>query len=88
MTDDDILELLGGINIWKKGGQRAPHKPLLLLMTLARVQRGESRLATFEVIEPALKRLLQDFGPQRKSFHPEFPFWRLQNDGDFWVVPQ
>jgi putative restriction endonuclease len=88
MTDDDILELLGGINIWKKGGQWAPHKPLLLLMTLARVQRGESRLATFESIEPMLKRLLQDYGPRRKSFHPEFPFWRLQNDGDFWVVPQ
>ena len=88
MTDDDICDLISGINVWKQGGQRAPHKPFLLLMTLARVQRRESRLATYESIEPALKILLRDFGPPRKSFHPEFPFWRLQNDGDFWVVPQ
>jgi putative restriction endonuclease len=25
--------------------------------------------------------LLLHFGPHRKSQHPEYPFWRLQNDG-------
>jgi putative restriction endonuclease len=29
--------------------------------------------------------LLQEFGPPRKSDHPEQPFWRLQNDG-VWRV--
>ena len=33
-------------------------------------------------------RSLREFGPQRQSYHPEFPFWRLQNDGDFWDVPE
>jgi putative restriction endonuclease len=32
-----------------------------------------------------LTELLQEFGPWRDSTHPEYPFWRLQNDG-VWVV--
>ena len=28
---------------------------------------------------------LFEFGPSRKSYHPEYPFWRLQNDG-IWEV--
>ena len=87
-THTEIHALFDGINVWRRGGQRAPHKPLLLLMTLARVQRGESRLAPFASIEEPLTTLLREFGPQRQSYHPEFPFWRLQNDGDFWEVPE
>ena len=56
-------------------------------MTLAQ-QRGESRLAPFTSIEEPLTTLLREFGLQRQSYHPEFPFWRLQNDGDFWDVPE
>jgi putative restriction endonuclease len=29
--------------------------------------------------------LLKEFGPSRSSYHPEYPFWRLQNDG-VWEV--
>src|SRR5690606_32596797 len=29
--------------------------------------------------------LLREFGPLRRSYHPEYPFWRLQNDG-IWEV--
>jgi len=29
--------------------------------------------------------LLKRFGPQRSIYHPEYPFWRLKNDG-FWMV--
>jgi putative restriction endonuclease len=32
-----------------------------------------------------MTRLLKEFGPPRRSYHPEYPFWRLQNDG-VWVV--
>ena len=28
-----------------------------------------------------MKDLLIKFGPKRKTYHPEYPFWRLQNDG-------
>ena len=39
----------------------------------------------FREAEPELTALLREFGPPRKSDHPEQPFWRLQRDG-VWVV--
>jgi len=36
MTSSKTLEqAIANINIWRKGGKRAPHKPLLLLYVLA-----------------------------------------------------
>ena len=58
------------------------------LLALAAVQRGQDRFLRFAEIEERLKKLLIDFGPPRKSYHPEYPFWRLQNDGDFWEIPE
>lgn len=79
--------LISAIRPWTRGDERAPHKPLLLLMILSRIQRGEDRLTAFTDIEKPLKQLLNDFGPSRKSQHPEAPFWRLQVD-DLWDIPQ
>jgi len=33
------------------------------------------------MVEEPLKNLLMEFGPFRQSYHPEYPFWRLQGDG-------
>lgn len=86
--NSEIFRQLQSVSVWKRGSQRAPHKPLLLLLTLASVQRGEPRLTPYEKIHPQLEKLLVDFGPPRRSTHPEYPFWRLQNDGAFWEVPE
>ncbi len=32
-------------------------------------------------VDRDLRTLLAGFGPSRKSYHPEYPFWRLQKDG-------
>src|SRR5215469_13726089 len=39
----------------------------------------------FAEVDRDLTELLKEFGPSRQSYHPEYPFWRLQNDG-VWVV--
>jgi len=83
MNTEHILNLFSGITVWKRGDQRAPHKPLLLLMMLARLQQGKERLAAFEEIQVPLTKLLIEFGPARKSNHPEMPFWYLQYD-ELW----
>jgi len=85
-NDRDILDRFSSISVWKRGGERAPHKPLLILYALARLQRGESRLTPFGTIEPDLGQLLDDFGPPRAT-RPEYPFWHLQSDG-IWEVPE
>jgi putative restriction endonuclease len=83
---DEILDRFGKINIWRRGDERAPHKPLLLLYALAALQRGEARLVPFSNIEEDLGRLLEDFGPPRAT-RPEYPFWHLQSDG-LWEIPE
>ena len=84
-SDDQILAAFRRVRCWSKGDQRAPHKPLLLLLALAQFQRRAGRSLPYCTIEPRLRELLLEFGPRRATQHPEQPFWRLQNDG-IWVV--
>ena len=69
---------------WVSGDQRAPHKPLLVLLALGEWSRSKKELRFSDVSEP-LTDLLRRFGPARKTQHPEYPFWRLQRDG-VWEV--
>ena len=80
MTNPDTLAKFDALNVWKRGDQRAPHKPLLVLYALGRWQQGETEIR-FESAAPTLTSLLQEFGPNRKSDHPELPFFHLQSDG-------
>jgi putative restriction endonuclease len=82
----DVLAQFAALRVWRRGGERAPHKPLLVLWALGRVARGESRLAPYAEVDRALERLLREFGPLRRSVHPELPFWHLQTDG-LWEIP-
>lgn len=86
MESGDLIERIQDLNVWKRGTTRAPHKPLLVLYALGRIERGEDRLIPYRKVDEDLRRLLIDFGPPRKSHHPEYPFWRLQNDG-IWEMP-
>jgi len=81
MTEDQLVEKINSINVWKKGDKRAPHKPLLLLLALSLTQQRKQRLTKFSHIEKTLTELLIEFGPQRKNYYPEEPFKRLPGDG-------
>lgn len=95
MSHDDqaIVQRFATFVMWKRGDERAPHKPLLLLIALARIQRGEPRLIPYRDpgvgldIETKLTELLRDYGPPRKACHPNDPFWRLRKDG-LWEIPE
>ncbi len=70
---------------WRQKGVRAPHKPLLTFLLLRRSIDESTPQVTFGEVSEKLAELLREFGPRRKSYHPEFPFWHLQNEG-FWKV--
>lgn len=86
MTQEDFLRRVDEIKLWRRGKERAPHKPLLLLFALGRVQRGEKRLAQYDTeVAEDLRKLLRRFGRPRSVLHPEAPFARLRGD-DLWEV--
>ncbi len=87
MKRNEFFQKLDQVRVWRGGQRRAPHKPLLILLALGRIARGEDRLARYEQdIEPPLKELLKRFGPPREAIHPEPPFSRLHKDG-LWEIP-
>jgi len=86
MDREELLRHFETFRQWGSGGERAPHKPLLLLYAIGKLLRGEDRLISYvDDIEENLKNLLREFGPRRDNYNPHFPFWRLCNDG-IWEV--
>lgn len=72
------------IGVWERGDERAPHKPLLLLYAIGHLER-KKRWISFRDVQTDVGELLDEFGPPRKSHHPEYPFWYLRTDG-LWQV--
>ena len=81
MDRDHFIDAVRKINVWKKHDQRAPHKPLWLLYALAKLQLDKTQWLSYRKSSDDLKKLLVEFGPSRRSYHPEQPFVRLKNDG-------
>ena len=75
------MQRISQMRLWRRRGVRAPHKPLLLLYALGRLQNDRTSRVNFEHSEPHLKKLIQEFGPPRANYRPEHPFGRLVNDG-------
>ncbi|QTA89692.1 hypothetical protein [Desulfonema magnum] len=85
MDKNIVKEKFSKITLWKRSGERAPHKPLLILYALGRLLWDKERLIPYEDIDNEVVKLLRDFGPDRASYRPEYPFWRLQKD-QIWEV--
>ncbi len=82
---NSVLRQFERLKVWKRGGERAPNKPLLVLWSIGRCMSDQSRLAPFNLIDHEVGELLREFGPPRTHVHTEAPFWRLQSDG-VWEV--
>lgn len=81
MTRDEVLAAFVRIRVWQRGDRRAVHKPLLVLLALGRLARGEAPIVEFSDIEDKLGRLLKEFGPSRSESTRHNPFWHLRTDG-------
>jgi putative restriction endonuclease len=91
MDIDSFLQEFQSAPVWHGVGQRAPHKALALLYAMSQLQRGHShRLVRYVDAEAPLKQLLDQFGPPRRTHHPEQPVWRLrknnQTPSTIWEV--
>lgn len=88
MTPEQVVQAFAHVRRAQNDGRFAPHKPLLLLLALARVQQGQPRLAPLATIEPAIKSLLAEFSPNTSAQNAHLPFWHLRTDanGALWQV--
>jgi putative restriction endonuclease len=82
---DTWLDRVASIRQWTRRGERAPHKPLLLLYAIGRLQQDGQSAVSFTEAEPDLAALLEEFGPRGRSTSPAYPFHHLQSDG-LWTV--
>ena len=85
MTPAQFWQRLTSMRTWRRRQERAPHKPLLLLLALGHFQQGSPRLRLYKDIEVELHQLLIRFGPPRKVQRPDQPFQRLPSDG-LWEI--
>jgi putative restriction endonuclease len=89
---EELKQAINQIKMWQRAGERAPHKPLLLLYALGRLSRGEPRQMSYVEVKDELVGMLNEFGPARQKQEPNQPFIRLSNDRlpqsdtGFWQV--
>ena len=89
MTREEIIERFQNLNVWKRGDQRAAHKPLLILYAMGKLLRSGSRFIAYADIEEDLRNLLKEFGPWKPNHRPQYPFWRLRKEKDrVWEIPE
>jgi putative restriction endonuclease len=82
-----LLQRVEKVNVYKKRNERAPNKPLNLLLFISEMQKGKDRLIPFHHVDKILGVALRRFGLPTKSVSPKYSFWRLQNDKIAEVVP-
>ena len=85
ISSTSTLEKFRDLNTYKRGDKRAPHKPLLILIAISELTHKNIKLLSFSFVNEKLRNLLKEFSQFNKSYHPEYPFWRLQSDG-IWEV--
>lgn len=86
MIRDDILAAFDRMRIWQRGDRRAVHKPLLVLLALSHLARGEAPIVEFADIEEKLGKLLKEFGQSGSESTRHNPFWHLKTDGVWQLV--
>jgi len=70
----------------KYGEDITLNKPLLVLYALSEYKKGHKRMFDYGTeVKPNLKKLLKTYGPKRRGYATDMPFWRLRHD-EFWVL--
>ena len=82
----DIRQLFKKLKVWKRHGQRAPHKPLMVLWAIGRCKKGLPRLTHFRRVEDEVRQLIHTLGLPHADMRVEYPFWRLRNDRVWEII--
>lgn len=85
LTPDELLRRVDALRQARLRDQRAPHKPLLLLYLLGRLDGTGSSAVSYREAEPQVSELIAEFGPPAVSRHrAAMPFFHL--DRSLWQL--
>ena len=73
-----VIEKFETLRQWRRAGERAPHKPLLVLYAIRKLLRDGVRLISYSEVDENLGKLLRELGTKRTRYKPQDPFWRLR----------
>jgi putative restriction endonuclease len=85
-----VLDGFASLRQHQRGGQRSPHKPLLVLLALGRLAATGSSELPWSLVESELADLIAEFGPPSRTSRAQsaaYPFTGLRADG-VWVLSQ
>jgi putative restriction endonuclease len=88
LSDEEVLTRLTTFRQYQQDGQRVPHKPLLVLLALSRLQDTGTSALPWSAAETQLADLIAEFGPPSKTARAQsaaYPFTRLRRD-DIWSI--
>jgi putative restriction endonuclease len=88
LRDQEVLTRLATFRQYQHDGKRVPHKPLLVLLSLGRLQNTGSSALPWSTAETQLADLIAEFGPPSTTARAQsaaYPFTRLRRD-DIWVI--
>ena len=68
-VQEQCIEAVQHLNVWRRRGERAPHKPLLVLFALSRAMRSSERLIPFKELSDPFKKLLSDHPKPASDYH-------------------
>jgi putative restriction endonuclease len=83
-ADEEVLDRLTRFRQYQRDGERVPHKPLLVLLALARLRTTGTSALPWSAAEDQLAELIAEFGPPSKTGRAQsaaYPFTRLRADG-------
>jgi putative restriction endonuclease len=83
VNEGSALERLTALRQYQGDGNRAPHKPLLVLLALGQLASSGSSVMPWSVVQERLGGLLAEFGTAASNgaSSAAYPFTRLRSDG-------
>ena len=88
LSDEEVLTRLATFRQYQQDGKRVPHKPLLVLLSLGRLQDTGTSALPWATAETQLADLIAEFGPPSRTGRAQsaaYPFTRLRRD-DIWSI--
>ena len=86
MDREEIARKFETLKVWQRGDEELLTSLCWFCMQLARYFKARTDYSPILRLMNSLEDFCGNSGRSGKQYHPEFPFWRLQNDG-VWEIP-